>query len=133
MVKIGKTVQELFISLSDRENLNRFPSDIPEDDLIAFFTLSTTDKALLVNKRKDHNRLGFALQLCTVRYLGYCPNDLINIPATVISYLAKQLEIISPVDLLIRYGQRQHTRTDHLQEIMAFLGYTKAKQTDFDV
>jgi hypothetical protein len=53
MIKTGKTVQELFISLSDRENLNRFPSDIPEDDLIAFFTLSTIDKDLLVNKRGD--------------------------------------------------------------------------------
>ena len=63
-------MQELFISLSERENLNRFPSDIPEDDLIAFFTLSTIDKGLLLDRRGDHNRLGFALQLCTVRYLG---------------------------------------------------------------
>jgi len=132
MITTGKTVQELFISLSDRENLNRFPSDIPEDDLIAFFTLSTIDKDLLVNKRGDHNRLGFALQLCTVRYLGYCPDDLVHIPATVISYLAKQLEIISPVALLLQYGQRKHTRTDHLQEIVTFIGYIKAKQTDFD-
>jgi hypothetical protein len=51
--KLGKTMQELFISLSDRENLNQFPSDIPEDDLIAFFTLSTIDKGLLVNRRSS--------------------------------------------------------------------------------
>lgn len=125
-------MQELFISLSDRENLNRFPADIPEDDLIAFFTLSTIDKGLLFNRRGDHNRLGFALQLCTVRYLGYCPDDLVHIPQTVTSYLAKQLDIISPVALMLQYGQREHTRTDHLQEIVAFVGYAKAEQTDFD-
>ncbi|PZN68756.1 MAG: hypothetical protein DM484_30965 [Candidatus Methylumidiphilus alinenensis] len=130
--KLGKTVQELFISLSERENLNRFPSDIPEDDLIAFFTLSTIDKGLLLDRRGDHNRLGFALQLCTVRYLGYCPDDLAHIPQTVTSYLAKQLDITSPVALILQYGQREHTRTDHLQEIVDFVGYAKAKQTDFD-
>ena len=130
--KLGKTVQELFISLSERENLNRFPSDIPEDDLIAFFTLSTIDKGLLLNRRGDHNRLGFALQLCTVRYLGYCPDDLAHIPQTVTSYLAKQLDVTSPAALVLQYGQREHTRTDHLQEIVDFVGYAKAKQTDFD-
>jgi TnpA family transposase len=125
-------VQELFISLSDRENLNRFPSDTPEDVLIAFFTLSTVDKELIFNHRGDHNRLGFALQLCTLRYLGYCPDDFIHITQTVTGYLAKQLDILSPVPLILQYGQREHTRTDHLQEIVAFVGYNKAAQTDFD-
>ena len=71
---LGRNVQELFISLSDREHPNRFPSDIPEDDLISFFTLSVIDKGLVLNRRGDHNRLGFAVQLCTLRYLGYCPD-----------------------------------------------------------
>ena len=116
-------MQELFISLSERENLNRFPSDIPEDDLISFFTLSAIDKGLVLNRRGDHNRLGFAVQLCTLRYLGYCPDDLIHIPQTVTAYLAKQLAIKAPVALMLQYGQREHTRTDHLQEIVSFVGY----------
>ena len=125
-------MQELFIPLSERENLNRFPSDIPEDDLIAYFTLSTVDKELLVDRRGDHNHLGFAVQLCTLRYLGYCPDELAHIPQHVIAYLGKQLALKHP-DLLIRqYGQRVHTRTDHLQEIISFVGYAKAKRGDLE-
>ncbi len=96
--------KKLFIPLPEREQLNRFPSDITEDDLIAYFTLSTVDKELLVDRRGDHNLLGFAVQLCTLRYLGYCPDELAHIPQHVIVYLGKQLAI-KHTDVLIRqYG-----------------------------
>jgi TnpA family transposase len=72
------------------------------------------------------------VQLCTLRYLGYCPDDLVHIPHTVTAYLAKQLAIKAPEALMLQYGQREHTRTDHLQEIVSFVGYAKAKQTDLE-
>jgi len=61
------------------------------------------------------NRLGFGLQLVAVKFLGFSPDDLSTAPARVVAYLAVQLGV--PAAALGRYGDREHTRTDHLLEI----------------
>jgi hypothetical protein len=38
--------------------------------LLAFFTLSDDELKLIGNRRGDHSRLGFGLQLKTLPYLG---------------------------------------------------------------
>jgi hypothetical protein len=111
---------------AERERLNRFPRDISPADLLAFFALSDDELELIGDRRGDHNRLGFGLQLKTLPYLGFVPDDLGSAPARVVSYLALQLS--APSDALQQYGDREHTRTDHLQEIQARLGFRDASQ-----
>jgi hypothetical protein len=48
----------------ERERLARFPTDIRPEDLSAYFLLSPGDLVRVYAQRGDHNRLGFALQLC---------------------------------------------------------------------
>jgi hypothetical protein len=100
---------------AERERLNRFPRDVSPADLLAFFTLSDDELELIGDRRGDHNRLGFGLQLKTLPYLGFVPDDLASAPPRVVSYLALQLSVST--DALQQYGDREHTRTDHLQEI----------------
>lgn len=47
---------------------------------------------LIAQRRGDHNRLGFALQIGTLRFLV----DPVNIPIGVITYVATQLRIADP-------------------------------------
>src|SRR5579859_6998338 len=105
---------------AERERLSHFPTEIAEADLIAFFTLTEQDLRLIRNCRGETNRLGFALQLGTLRWLGFVPDDLLKIPAAAAAFVASQLEITAVQ--LAHYGQRAHTRTDHLLEIEAYLG-----------
>ena len=114
---------------AEREHLNCFPTDISSQDIITFFTLSSADKKHIPITTRAGNRLGFALQLCTLRYLGFCPDTLTPLPAEVLEYLAKQLGINT--NSLSDYGERAHTRTDHLQTIQEYLGFRKATQADF--
>src|ERR1700752_4078556 len=109
-----------FLPPADHDRLNHFPAQIPDDDLRAFFLLSDADQQLINRQREPHTRLGFALQLCALRYLGFAPDDLSTAPAEVVGYVARQLAV--PPDVLPAYGERIKTRTAHPQQVQAYLG-----------
>ncbi len=52
-----------FLSDQEGERYQSIPSDLPQEDLIQYCFLSLTDHLLVAGMRRDHNRLGFALQL----------------------------------------------------------------------
>ena len=82
-----------FLTDSERDRLSRFPELIPPEDLVTFFTIAPSDLAQIGRCRGDPNRLGYALQLCALRYLGYCPEDLSTVPPEALVYLAHQLHV----------------------------------------
>ena len=65
--------------------------------------------------------MGAAVQLCTLPWLGYVPDDVKGAPAAVVARLSEKLGI--PVGELRRYGIRDQTRTGHLREVTAYLGW----------
>lgn len=119
-----------FLTSVERERLNKFPEEISSADIFAFFRLSECDIAQLPMKSKNYNRLGFALQLCTLRYLGFCPDDLMTAPLSVISYVANQIDV--DADVISFYSQREQTRTEHLTKISDYLGFRKASKKDIE-
>uniref|UniRef100_UPI0025B2E5B9 Tn3 family transposase n=1 Tax=Trichocoleus desertorum TaxID=1481672 RepID=UPI0025B2E5B9 len=118
-----------FLSEAERSRLSQFPAAIPESDLIQYFTLTQADLKQIQRLRRSENRLGFALQLGTLRYLGFCPSDLQPVPLTVVEHLAQQLN--QQAEDLTRYAQRSQTRTEHLQQIQAYLGFRNPVTCDF--
>ncbi len=113
-----------FLTEADRGRLNRFPVEVSPEDLAAHFTLSESDLRLVGLRRGVHNRLGFALQLAGLRYLGFCPDDLTSAPGPVVSYVARQIG--ADPATLGSYAAREHTRTDHLREVREYLGFREA-------
>ena len=69
----------------------RFPEEIPGDDLIRAFTLTGADRDLVAIRRGAANRLGLALQLCALRYLGFVPRNLSAAPRSAACFVADQL------------------------------------------
>jgi hypothetical protein len=112
---------------AERTRLDAFPEEITHDDLIAFFTLTKADQRQLPRSSAPHNRLGFALQLCTLRFMGFVPEELTRIPPAVVESVAKQSGV---VPLLVNYGVRTQTRTDHFNVVQHSLGYRKAEQAE---
>ncbi len=117
-----------FLTKAEREQLSSFPPHPTEDDIITFFALTASDLSLINKRSGDYNRLGCALQLGTLRYLGFVPDELPNAPFAIVDYLAQQLQVNS--SCLLLYGKREKTRTNQLQQIQSYLGWRKSTQMD---
>jgi len=87
-----------------------------------YFHLDAADRELVDARRGAQNRLGFALQLGTVRFLGRFLADPTDMPAPVVVYVAAQLGIDDP-DVLKGYARRQSTQWEHAEQIRRAYGY----------
>jgi TnpA family transposase len=118
-----------FLTEAERERWQRFPDPLPQDDLFVFFQLSDDDQREARGQRNAQNRLGYALQLCILRYLGFVPDNLQAIPHEVVTFVAEQLEIDPSVFTL--YARRRRTQTDHQLNVQAYLTFRRATPLDF--
>ncbi len=101
----------------------RYTGDPDTGQLARFFYLDAADRALVDIRRGEHNRLGFAVQLCTARYLGTFLPDPTDVPWAVAAHLAAQLGIADP-GVLKAYAGRDATNREHAGEIQGASGYT---------
>jgi Domain of unknown function (DUF4158) len=63
--------------LSDPElaRLSSWPDEIAIEDAVTYFTLSADDLSWLAGFNRPHNRLGVAVQVSTLPWLGWIPDD----------------------------------------------------------
>ena len=90
-------------------------------ELERFFHLDDEDRRLVALRRRDYNRLGFAVQMVTVRHLGVFLPDPLDVPPELVEYLAEQLGIDDP-SCVKRYVDRRMTRFEHADEIQREYG-----------
>ena len=112
-----------FLSVDQRENYGRYAGPPSPHDFARYFHLDDTDHALIAQKRGTHNRLGFAVQLGTVRYLSTFLEDPPAVPGPVLRTLAKQLRI-EALDKASAYSTGEQ-RWQHASEIRASYGYVE--------
>src|SRR6266496_3883780 len=93
------------------------------DELDQFFVLDDEDRNLIADKRGDANRLGFMLQLTTLRYLGKFLDDPLDVPAVVLDDVSAQLGIADP-SCVKAYSQRVNTKWEHQREIRQRAGWS---------
>ena len=73
---------------AERRRLERFPDRIAVEDLRACFALSDADRELVFAQRGAENRLGLAVSLCAVRFLGFVPDEIASIPDEALAFVA---------------------------------------------
>jgi len=100
--------------------LRGFP-EINRAELIRHFTLTGSDEAFLRKFRTGRNVLGAAVQLCTLPWLGFVPDDVPAAPAAAVGRLSQRLGVA--MGELRGYGGREQTRTGHLREVVAYCGW----------
>ena len=113
---------EILLTEDQRKELTQIPAHISDWEISRYYTLSAFDLEIIHQNRRDYNRMGFALQLCCLRYPGWTFTDIGAVPDTVLSYIARQLRITN-IDGLYQYGDREATRVNHLKRIRDLYGF----------
>ncbi len=101
-----------FLTDEQAESYGTFRVEPTRPEFERFFFLDDEDRRLIGKRRGDHSRLGFALQVCTVRYIGLFLADPLDVPWPVVEYLAGQLGVDDP-SVVKRYTERQMTPYEH--------------------
>lgn len=110
-----------FLTEEQQRRYGRYAGEPTPAQLERYFHLDDKDRGFIARCRSDHTRLGFAVQLGTVRFLGTFLADPADIPAGVAAYLAGQLGIADTGGLK-RYAAGE-VRRDHVAEIRRHYGY----------
>lgn len=107
------------LSARQRSSLLDLPTD--EASLLRHYILADDDLIHIDRRRRPENRIGFALQLCALRYPGrmLVPGEVI--PLAVSAFLGAQLGIAG--DVLVHYAVRRQTRQQHMEVLRSIYGY----------
>lgn len=111
-----------YLTEEQEQRYGRYVGEPTPEQLARYFHLNDEDRGLIRARRGDHNRLGFACQIGTLRFLGTFLPDPVNIPVGVIAYMASQLKIKN-AQCIVRYADRVQTQQDHAQEIRQHYDY----------
>jgi hypothetical protein len=111
-----------FLTDEQATAFGRFTEAPSQADLDRFFLLDDADLERIGRRRGAHNRLGFSLQMTTMRYLGTFLSDPLAVPTPVIDFLAEQLGIADP-SFIKQYAARPATQWEHTAELRKELGY----------
>jgi len=107
------------LSATERESLLALPD--AKDELIRLYTFNDADLSRIRQHRGAANRLGFAVQLCYMRYPGIALTADAEPDAPLLRMVADQLKL--PGDIWNDYGQRAETRRGHLLELQSAYGF----------
>ena len=107
--------------LTDRQRAALFDLPRTEAEMLRHYILADDDIELIQDRRRPENRIGFALQLCVLRYPGRLLSQGEVIPDKVLRFIGAQLGITS--EALLAYAARRQTRQEHLAALRAIYGY----------
>ena len=116
-----------FLSAAQIAGYGRYGEPPSARQLERFFHFDDRDRELIADRRGDHNRLGFAVQLATVRFLGTFLAHPADVPPVVARTVARELAITDS-GCLAAYARREQTHREHAGEIQRAYGYRDFSQ-----
>jgi len=112
------------LTKQQRANYGKYNGSPTSDQLAQYFYLDDRDLEEVEAKRTDQSRMGYALQLCTLRFLGTPYNSIKDVPLNAAIFVAKQLKIRN---VRVRHEYTERRRSTHLTQLKNRYGYRDFK------
>ncbi|MDQ6803943.1 MAG: DUF4158 domain-containing protein [Actinomycetota bacterium] len=103
--------------------LSSWPAEVGRSDLAAYFTFSLEDLRWLRSRRGAGERIGLAVQLAAVRFLGFVPVELDDTPGEVARHVAKQIGVAPGTFARYARGTDGRTRRRHVAAVIEYAGW----------
>src|SRR6516225_1064785 len=104
-----------------RNRLQTAHHSLPRREMVRYGLLSADDIRRIHERRREHNRLGFAVQLCLLRYPGWPLMVGEKPPSNLLEFVAQQID--ADPDEFGDYAAREQTRQEHQGILAKEYGY----------
>ena len=111
--------------LSPELRATLFDPPTDHDEAQRRYALAPEDMDLARQHRRQHNRLGFAVQLALVHDLGRTLRVDEALPDAIVDVVAEQLGV--EPSAFVQYARRDETRREHASEIVGHLDLRTAR------
>jgi hypothetical protein len=117
------------LTAAQRAELLALPTNLLE--ICERYSMTPADLVLINQHRTEANRLGFAIQLCLMRYPGraWLPGE--QLPSEMLGFIAGQIG--ADPSALATYARRDETRREHQLELLSAFGWQRLDRSTYRV
>ncbi len=120
------------LSASLRREWERFPEEIDEAALSAFFSLPDDELEQIAGHRSVHGRFAIAVSVGALRWLGFVPAALAELPEPAATLVASQLDIdLASIDPE-RLNVERDARAQQLAQALTTSGFRACRDADLN-
>ena len=109
------------IPMTERQRAELLALPGTEDEVVRHHSLDDADLAMIAKARTPATKLGYALQLCYLRYPGRYLRRGEVLPAVMLDYIAEQVGV--DADVIAEFARRRPTRYEQLAMIKRNHGF----------
>lgn len=109
------------IPMTERQRAELLALPGTEDEVVRHYSLDDADLAMIAKARTPATRLGYALQLCCLRFPGRYLRRGEVLPALMLDYIAEQVGV--DADVIAEFARRGPTRYEQLATIKRNHGF----------
>ncbi len=120
------------LTASQRAEWERFPEEIDEASLSAFFSFADDELELIAGHRDIHGRFAIAVSVGALRWLGFVPAALEELPEPAAALIASQLDIALSSIQSDRLNAGRDARAEHIAQAVKISAFKPCRDADLD-
>jgi hypothetical protein len=117
------------LTASQRTEWERFPEEIDEASLTAFFSFADDELEQIAAHRDIHGRFAIAVSVGALRWLGFVPAALEELPEPAAALIASQLDIALSSIAPARLNAERDARAEHISQARQTESATSTNRT----